>query len=167
MKNLSLFLILITITTFAYFINNENKDVIRDLSSIESIKSLNYEITKGDKSIWICDNRKVDVNFMNTFTQVLGSLELVQASKYQGKTFGELKIFYKTNKDHYVLGEKVFSNNGIYLKVNSKWFIVKVNFTKDIVYKDDNDLALKQYDILYNIFNFSKDIILKNTTNKP
>lgn len=167
MKNLSLLIILITLTTFAYFISNENKNVIKDVEKIESIKTDQYELKRKSKKLWISNNISIDPKFIKTYLDILSSLELSGASDYKGETFGELKLFYNENKEHYILGEKVFSNNGIYLKVNSKWFIVKLNYTKDIIYKNDNDLALKQYDILYNIFNFSKELILKNRANKP
>lgn len=165
MKNLFLLLLLILLTAVGYLSNIDDSYLFVDSSNVDSISTNEYVLKRNGS--WKYGEKELKKGFINTFLNVLTSIEIVSEAKYLGKVSGIMNISYENIMFKLELGDKLFSDNGLYLKINNNWFIVKNTFSKEIVYKDNNDLASKQYDIIYNLFNFSKEIILENTVNKP
>lgn len=146
MKNILLFTILIFLVITAYFLDHKKSKLL--FKDISFIKTETYIIEKKD-NIWTIGKQVIDESFMNNYLEILKSIEVLSESS-SSKTQGKILI----NETSLIIGEKLFGTNGFKLKVNDKWYIAKNNYTKDILYKDDNDLAYKQYLMVKNILNF-------------
>jgi len=161
MKNIILVFILMALTTTAYFINEKETRNLVDTQTIISIKAQGYKL-HFDKD-WKLNNKKIDENFIQIYLEILSGINIVKEANYNKKSISDLLIKYPQKNLDLKIGEKAFADTGFYLKVNGHWFLVKSDFTKDIIYKDDNDLAQRQYLMLLNLFKFTDSQIKLQT----
>ena len=161
MKNILLVLILMALTTTAYFINEKENRNLVDTQTIISIKAQGYKLN-FDKN-WKLNNKKLDKDFIQSYLEILSGINIVKEASYSKKSISDLLLKYPQKTLDLKIGEKAFADTGFYLKVNGNWFLVKSDFTKDIIYKDDNDLAQRQYLMLLNLFKFTESQIKLQT----
>ena len=161
MKNIILVFVLVALTTTAYFISEKENRTLVDTQDITSLKAQNYKLDFDE--YWILNKKKVDDDFMQIYLEILGGINIVKEIDYNKKSISDLLIKYPQKNLDLKIGEKAFADTGFYLKVNGQWFLVKSDFSKDIIYKDDNDLAQKQYLMLLNLFKFTQSQIKLQT----
>jgi hypothetical protein len=173
-QNLTLFIILISLITFAYFyeekgkaqkekIKVEAKSLITVDGTITKIKTDSFHLEKDKSNNWNIrdEERKVNLQYVELIERVLKGLviqgevkDLKQKEAFFKHRKKSIEVTSNKTKYHLVIGDvSELTGNFYVLKDNKKLYIVSDDSLYDQPYKTEFDLKLKKYIRLRNILN--------------